>query len=290
MRLLIFLSFISLHTFSQNIEGCLKRDFSSKITNSDFMWGLVNYELNISKKRCVITLFQDKVLKSEWKIDICREPIHIKAMQYFTNKEYIKEMECNTKSKNTFCKKTAELSRLLQKEALIHAKGEREDLSSEHGQVYCLYKLINEYLLHDEIFSMNKSYENAQFHGVSFGAKTTKRMTNTFVEPTLTTTTSTTQSVYITEDEIKEGTDPIDPSFNEVREDEEVKVQVVEPTPTLKDVEQEVIEKVNAENKVNPEEAFNKGVSDPANPELEKHIESNEEIKVLPAVEQLDSF
>ncbi len=283
MRLLIFLSLISYNVFSQSVESCLKGDFSSKISNADFMWGMVNYELVISKNRCVITLKKDKFLKSEWKIDICREPIHIKAMQYFTNKEYIKEVECSGKSKNTFCKKTAELSRLLEKEALIHAKGEREDLDSEHGQVYCLYKLINEYLLHDEIFSMNKSYENALFHGVSFGPNKAQKMNSTFVEPVLTTTTSTTQSVYVTEDEIKE--EQVDPV-------EESSVSTLPVEPSIEEVKKEVVDKAKAEAAINPEEAFNKAVDTPVDSPA-KFVGDEEispKIETPQPVEKLDSF
>jgi len=306
MRLLIFLSLISLNSFSQNIESCLKSDFSSQISNSDFLWGLVKYELNISKKRCVIKLLKDKGLKSEWEIDICREPIHIKAMQYFTKKEYIKDMTCSQKSKNTFCKKTAQLLRLLEKEALIHALGEREDLNSQHGQVYCLYKLINEYLMHDEVFSMNRSYVNAQFHGVSFGGtKTDKKMSNTFVEPVLSTTTSTTQSVYITEDEIKEGKDPVESNAmtsspeqnlgiqqmgNEALNKAEMESgQAIEKT-TLEEVEEKIVKKAKAEASKDIKEAFKEGVDMDLNTPPVERIDLEPAAPKVPAVEKLDSF
>ena len=48
--------------------------------------------------------------------------------------------------------------------ALFFAKGEKEDLLSDHGKLYCAYTLINEYLGAGEILS-RYNYSGTHRHG-----------------------------------------------------------------------------------------------------------------------------
>ncbi len=159
MRFLLFLSLLltSLASYSFDLDQCVKSESSILLKHSNVLWGLVEYNLKVDKKRCLITLNRDKFFKSQWGIDICRAPIHIKALEYFTEKKYLKDEECKEKTKNSFCKKKNQLLRILERELLLNAKGEREDSSSQHGKSHCIYELMRKYL-DGKVFSMSDNY------------------------------------------------------------------------------------------------------------------------------------
>jgi len=162
MRFLVFLSFFSLSSFSLDNE-CVRANFDISIEREGAFWGMLPYKLKVSKDRCVIKLVRDNVLKSNWELDLCREPVHLKVYQYFTKKDFLKEEACHDKTKNTFCRKKDEFIKVIEKEGLVHVKGEREDFSSDHGKLYCLYGLVKDYLNNSILFSMTQDYES--LHG-----------------------------------------------------------------------------------------------------------------------------
>ncbi len=157
MRFLLLINiFLSSYAYSMfQSSECINNDFETSVSRKGAAFGLMKYQFNISKKRCVINLKYKDVLKSEWTFDICREPIHLKVHQYFSEKVYIKQGDCFDNSKKTFCRKTKEFLELIQKEGLINAKGERNSLETEHGKVYCGYKLLKKHLEDGSIFIMN---------------------------------------------------------------------------------------------------------------------------------------
>jgi hypothetical protein len=53
---------------------------------------------------------------------------------------------------NEYCQKLKELEKLILDEGLIFAKGLKEDLSTDHGKVYCVYLLIQGYLREGNIY------------------------------------------------------------------------------------------------------------------------------------------
>ena len=86
------------------------------------------------------------ILETSWKIDICREPIHIKVKKMENESFYKRTGSCLHGLKNDFCEHWGGLKENLQDYGLIFAEGEREDISTSHGQAYCTYLLLQRYL------------------------------------------------------------------------------------------------------------------------------------------------
>ena len=167
MRFLLLISFfISTNTYSmfKSLE-CINGDFKSSVTRKGAFFGMMDYKFEIEKSRCVIKVNYKDVLKSDWTFDICREPVHLKVNQYFSEKVYIKEGDCFEKSKKTFCRKTAEFLNLIQKEGLINATGERDSLETDHGKVYCAFKILKKHLEDETIFRINGAENPSLFSG-----------------------------------------------------------------------------------------------------------------------------
>ena len=79
-----------------------------------------------------------KFIKKKWEVDVCREPIHIK---YGAGTVDIlkRKNRCPELGKTDFCESFVEMKEALLDDGLIFAKGEREDISSDHGRIYCSY-------------------------------------------------------------------------------------------------------------------------------------------------------
>jgi len=138
--------------------SCLKGNFQALVSHDGFPFGLTKNVLELSKSNCEITVKHEKLkfLKSKWLIDVCRAPVHIKAGSTSGIEVLKKERECSTDSKsknNEFCQTLVKMEKIIQDDGLIFAKGEKEDLSSEHGKIYCTYVLLRAYLRHDRVMS-----------------------------------------------------------------------------------------------------------------------------------------
>lgn len=160
MRFFLLINFIifSYSLLAQELnDECLKSSFEVKIEKKGALWGYFNHEINLKKDRCNLSLESKNLLEEKWNVDICREPLHLKVFQYFSEKVYFQESECMDDSVETFCKKRYEILKLIEKEVLVNAEGERVNFSSEHGKAFCAYKLLESHLLNARIFSMNES-------------------------------------------------------------------------------------------------------------------------------------
>lgn len=135
-------------------KECLGSQFSAHISGRGAMFGLVKHELDLIKDDCVITIEETKYffLKTKWQIDICREPIHLKREQFKNTDVYKKEQKCSGENSTDFCKKTHEALELFRNIGLIFAEGNRQELDSDHGKIYCSYLLSKEYLENDILF------------------------------------------------------------------------------------------------------------------------------------------
>lgn len=143
--LLIFLGLPSF-SFAFTLEDCLNANYSTEIKHKVKPFGLVENKLAISKSNCVIEVSHEKmkVFKSRWQIDVCREPVHIKeGLKAF---EVLKRTQACQGHKDEFCSSLKKLSSVIQDDGLIFAEGEKEELRSDHGKIYCSYQLIQRYL------------------------------------------------------------------------------------------------------------------------------------------------
>jgi hypothetical protein len=137
-----------------NSEECLKSSFETQIKHEGKFFGLIKNNLKINKKQCLIDISFKNILETTWKIDICREPIHIKVRSKGTESFYKRTKSCERSVGNDFCEYWSDLKENLQDYGLIFAKGERESLSTPHGQTYCSYLLLQKYLDEAVLFSI----------------------------------------------------------------------------------------------------------------------------------------
>lgn len=139
---------------------CLNYNFDETVSHKVKPFGLLKNVLSVQKNKCVMTvrLEKFKYLKKQWNVDICREPIHIK---YGTEAVdvYKREGRCDNAT-GDFCQSFDKLLKALEDDGLIFAAGEREDLNSVHGKLYCSFLLMKSYLSDGVVYSRSKTYES----------------------------------------------------------------------------------------------------------------------------------
>ncbi len=144
--LVIFIPIAAMANSYTELE-CLDASYETTISHKGFPFGLTQNILKVSKDNCVITVNHEKLkfIKDQWVIDVCREPVHMKKGSGAV--EVIKrDGVCIEGSKSPFCGELSRLKALIQDDGLIFAEGEKEDLTSDHGKVYCSFMVMNRYL------------------------------------------------------------------------------------------------------------------------------------------------
>jgi hypothetical protein len=146
------------------IDGleCLQSEFTASVSHKGFPFGLTQNILKLNKKNCELTLEHEKLkfMKKKWLIDVCRAPVHIKSGTTGEIEVIKKKTKCgtNAKAKNDeFCKTLTIMEQIIQDDGLIFAKGEKENISSEHGKIYCTYVLLRSYLRFNKVLSRTDS-------------------------------------------------------------------------------------------------------------------------------------
>lgn len=138
-------------------KQCLDSEFKVEIIHPGKFFGLLKNELNIKKKECEIEISHKKIIEKSWKIDICREPVHIKIKDKGSISVVKRHKGCeNGNYQEDFCNELESVLSILQDDGLIFAKGKREKLAEQHGQVYCSFLLIKKYLVEGKVFSSFK--------------------------------------------------------------------------------------------------------------------------------------
>ena len=134
-------------------KECLEAKFTTNIKHEGKFFGLIKNSLIIKKESCLFEIAFKNILETKWKIDICREPIHIKVKKMGSESFYKREGTCLHGLKNDFCEHWNALKENLQDYGLIFAKGERERMTTSHGQTHCTYLLLQRYLDDGVLFS-----------------------------------------------------------------------------------------------------------------------------------------
>jgi len=156
--LMIFFTLNSIYA----LEGmkCFGSNFEVAVSHKGWPFGLADNILTIKKNQCDLMFSHErlKYLKSFWHVDICREPVHVKKGA--GSVEVIKKIKaCKTKSEDAFCLEMNKLKTIIQDDGLIFATGSKEDLLSDHGKVYCSYRLLRSYV-DGHVFSPGKVKES----------------------------------------------------------------------------------------------------------------------------------
>ncbi|OUR96125.1 hypothetical protein A9Q84_07110 [Halobacteriovorax marinus] len=137
---------------------CLRGNFDSKVEHKSAPFGLSKKILTLNKEDCIITVSHEKMkfLKNNWVIDVCRGPVHIKKTDGAV--EVLKRADGCSAGSSKYCKELKNLETILQDDGLIFADGEKENISTEHGKIYCSYLLVKKYLRDGFIFNRGKEY------------------------------------------------------------------------------------------------------------------------------------
>lgn len=159
-----FLKFSILFIFSSyalSFQGnaCFESNYKVSVSHKSFPFGLLTKKLEIEKKDCRINIRFDryKYLKTIWEIDICRDPVHIKEKTRTT--EVIRKVNECTNVKSAFCNEYLSIKKVMENNGLIFASGDKSNLNSDHGKVYCSYLLINRYLDKNLVFNTGTNYD-----------------------------------------------------------------------------------------------------------------------------------
>ena len=139
-----------------NKQNCLNTNFDINISHPAYPLGLTQNIIQVKKDNCEILVSHEKLkfIRKNWLIDVCRHPIHIKKKGRSIG--IVKRTApCNKNNikKDNFCTEYFSIKERLQDDGLIFAKGEKENLSTEHGKVYCAYKLLESYLANGNVLS-----------------------------------------------------------------------------------------------------------------------------------------
>ena len=146
--------FFSPALFAQEIlrpfsdEECLNVDLDVKKEMKWNKWFIWKSSLAIKKDKCHIVLTLNKW---PWKLnqeilifDVCREPVHFKKGS--EKSEIIKRNE------SSFIQEYRLFEEVFLNKVLVNAEGDKENLSSEHGQFYCSFLLFHNYLSKEKVF------------------------------------------------------------------------------------------------------------------------------------------
>lgn len=167
MQFLAFSSIVILLSYSNvvmaevfNIEQCVQSEFNTTVTHKGWPFGMHDVVLKLDKKQCKVLIDHEhfKYLKKSWEIDVCRGPVHIK-MGTDSVEVFKRISSCNSGSSESsgYCSRYKNLTQVLQDDGLIFANGHKEDLSTDHGRVNCVFKLVKQYLNEGFVFSLHKS-------------------------------------------------------------------------------------------------------------------------------------
>ncbi len=142
-----------------NYSECLNDNFKTEVSHKVSPFGLTKNIINVEKDKCVIVVKHQryKYLKNKWVIDVCRAPVHIKEGSDAVN--VIKRADdCSQKysSSSDYCNTFSTISKYIQDDGLIFAKGDKEDLESNHGKMYCSFLLMQKYLSTGSVLSRSK--------------------------------------------------------------------------------------------------------------------------------------
>jgi len=172
---LLFYQSISFGLFEGS--DCLKSQFSIQISHKGPPLGFLLNKLKVKKNNCVLVVEKEKLrlARSKWEFDVCRYPIHIKegTGAVKVHKKLRKSCDFTTENKDSFCNSLKDLKNAISDYGLIFAHGEKEDLLSDHGKIYCTFLLINLYFDDERIFSFTDDKKTSFYFG-----KSAKKNTN----------------------------------------------------------------------------------------------------------------
>jgi hypothetical protein len=146
---------------------CLDSTYDVKVTHKSWPLGLLDKKISLKKSACEIEVQLNYylLLHKKWLVDVCREPVHIKYKNSMITPVVLRRKGVCPKKDDGYCESIHMLEKIIQDNGLVYANGEKEQLGSDHGKVYCAYLLIKKYTNEGLIFSREKNYKNVIFPG-----------------------------------------------------------------------------------------------------------------------------
>ncbi len=159
---IIFLSLTSFASFSD--MECLSGSFSTEVRHKGQPFGMTENKLFLDKQGCVLTIEHEKLkfMKKKWIVDVCRGPVHIKEDAGNIN-VFKRDDGCIEKKGSDYCQAFKTIKEVIQDDGLIFADGEKENLSTDHGRIFCSFLLVRKYLGEGLVFSKDHDYEGVLF-------------------------------------------------------------------------------------------------------------------------------
>lgn len=163
-RLFLLIFLIPNQVFGFSDKNCLKGFFSSTVSHKIKPFGLFENVLFVKKNECNISILHKryKYLKDQWHIDICRMPVHVKygmkAVEVF--KKLSSCSDLGNSNESGFCQHYKNLIEVFQDDGLIFAPGNKEDLFSDHGKLYCTFLLLEGYLKKGIVYNSHSQIIN----------------------------------------------------------------------------------------------------------------------------------
>lgn len=148
------------HAAKFSSKECLDAKYNSVIEHKGKFFGLLENKLSFYKEQCNIEVRFKGILETIWKIDVCREPMHMKVTSKGSQEVYKRESKCEKNTKTDFCYFRNELMSNIEDHGLIYAEGDRQSLNQPHGQIYCAYLLMQRYLDDGYLFSIHETPKN----------------------------------------------------------------------------------------------------------------------------------
>ena len=153
---LVLVCLVSFNCYSMYSEKeCLDSAFSASVSHKNKKtFGMAKTKLEVKKDKCEITVSHEKLkfVKNKWKIDVCREPVHIKSG--VKGVEVLKKRgQCPNQHSADVCDALNTIKEVVQDDGLIFAPGENENQTTDHGRLYCAYQLLGGYLDGGRIYS-----------------------------------------------------------------------------------------------------------------------------------------
>ena len=95
-KLSIIILLFSNLAFGEKFQSaeCIRAEFKTEVKNKGKFFGLVTNELKIATKECIIDIDYKNILDTQWQIDICREPVHIKVTSKGQQTFYKRAKKC----------------------------------------------------------------------------------------------------------------------------------------------------------------------------------------------------
>jgi hypothetical protein len=139
------LLFPSLGHSNFTLSDCLNSEYKTEVSHKVKPFGLLDVKLSLRKSKCNISIEHKKIFTKKWAIDVCRAPVHIKSGK--NGVDVLKRINCfGVEKSGEYCTELNGILETIQNDGLIFAEGEKEQIATDHGKVFCVFTLLEQYL------------------------------------------------------------------------------------------------------------------------------------------------